>query len=161
MVIIIKVKAHFSGFYHYLCVGEFIVSVWQPDNLETMRFSVHNSDVRGYALFYFANIIKNIATNCAKIWNFNLPTQSVDICIHLYYNIIIKLCQELEVINLADKKLIISAKKYVGDTAVVSARLPSDLIKRIDEICEVTGRNRNEVIQMCLEFAVDNIEIER
>lgn len=74
---------------------------------------------------------------------------------------IIKLCQELDVINLADKKLIISTKKYVGDTAVVSARLPSDLIKRIDEICEVTGRNRNEIIQMCLEFAVDNIEIER
>ena len=68
-------------------------------------------------------------------------------------------------INLADKKLdiklIISSKKYVGDTAVVSARLPSDLIKRIDEICEVTGRNRNEVIKMCLEFAFDNIEIER
>ena len=64
-------------------------------------------------------------------------------------------------INLADKKLVIAAKKYIGDTAVVSARLPSDLIKRIDEICGITGRNRNEVIQMCLEFAVDNIEIER
>ena len=126
-----------------------------------MRFSVHNSDVRGYALFYCAYIIKNITESCAKIQIFNLPTQSVDNCIYLYYNIIIVFCQELEVIKLAEKKLIISAKKYVGDTAVVSARLPSDLIKRIDEICEVTGRNRNEVVQMCLEFAVDNIEIER
>ena len=62
---------------------------------------------------------------------------------------------------LAEKKLLISAKKYVGDTAVVSARLPVELIKELDNICKKTGRNRNEVIQMCLEFSVDNIEIER
>ena len=62
---------------------------------------------------------------------------------------------------LAEKKLIISAKKYVGDSAVVSARLPVELIKELDTICEKTGRIRNEVIQMCLEFSVDNIEIER
>ncbi len=64
-------------------------------------------------------------------------------------------------IKLADKKLVISAKKYIGETAVVSARLPNDLIKKVDDICEATGRTRNEVVQMCLEFAVDNIEIER
>lgn len=68
--------------------------------------------------------------------------------------------QILEVINLANKKLVIAPKKYIGETAVVSARLPNDLIKRIDEICEITGRSRNEVLQMCIEFAVDNIEIE-
>ena len=62
---------------------------------------------------------------------------------------------------MTEKKLIISSKKYTGETAVVSARLPIDLIKKIDEICEVTGRTKNEVIQMCLEFSVDNIEIER
>lgn len=62
--------------------------------------------------------------------------------------------------DLANKKLIIQSKKYKGDTAVVSARLPHDLIKRIDDICKVTGRTRNEVIQMCLEFSVDNIEVE-
>ena len=61
---------------------------------------------------------------------------------------------------MSEKKLKISAKKYNGDTAVVSARLPSDLIREIDEICEKTGRNRNEIIQLCLEFAVENIEIE-
>ena len=63
--------------------------------------------------------------------------------------------------TLAEKKLVISAKKYVGDSAVVSARLPVELIKELDIICEKTGRNRNEVIQMCLEFSVDNIEIKR
>ena len=62
---------------------------------------------------------------------------------------------------MSEKKLKISAKKYNGDTAFVSARLPSDLIKEIDEICETTGRNRNEIIQLCLEFAVENIEIEK
>lgn len=63
--------------------------------------------------------------------------------------------------KLSDKKLVIQSKKYKGDTSVVSARLPYDLIKRIDDICQLTGRTRNEVIQMCLEFSVDHIEIER
>ena len=62
---------------------------------------------------------------------------------------------------MAEKKLIISTKKYTGETSVVSARLPIDLIKKLDEICEITGRTKNEVIQLCLEFSVDNIEIER
>lgn len=61
---------------------------------------------------------------------------------------------------MSEKKLKISAKKYNGDTAVISARLPNDLIKKIDEICKKTGRNRNEIMQLCLEFAVENIEIE-
>lgn len=61
---------------------------------------------------------------------------------------------------MADRKLIIQAKKYSGETAVVSARLPNDLIKKIDAVCKATGRNRNEIIQMCLEFSVENIEIE-
>ena len=67
---------------------------------------------------------------------------------------------EKEVMKVAEKKLIISSKKYTGETAVVSARLPVDLIKKLDEICEATGRTKNEVIQMCLEFSVDHIEIE-
>ncbi len=62
---------------------------------------------------------------------------------------------------MAEDKLIITAKKYVGESAVVSARLPVDLIKRLDDICDVTGRNKNEVIQMCIEFAVERIEIDK
>lgn len=61
---------------------------------------------------------------------------------------------------MAEKKLIISSKKYKGDTSVVSARLPNDMIKDLDAIVENTGRNRNEIIMMCLEFAIDNIEID-
>lgn len=62
---------------------------------------------------------------------------------------------------MADEKLIITAKKYVGESAVVSARLPVDLIKRLDDICDLTGRTKNEVIQMCIEFAVEHIEIKK
>lgn len=62
---------------------------------------------------------------------------------------------------MTDKKLVIASKRYTGETSVVSARLPIDLIKKIDEICEATGRTKNEIIQLCLEFAVDNVEIER
>ncbi len=64
-------------------------------------------------------------------------------------------------IKLADKKLVITTRKYVGESAVVSARLPVDLIKRLDDICDVTQRTKNEVVQMCIEFAVEHIEIEK
>ena len=56
------------------------------------------------------------------------------------------------------KKLFIPSKRYKGDTSVVSARLPNELIKDLDRIAENTGRNRNEIIMLCLEFAIDNLE---
>lgn len=57
------------------------------------------------------------------------------------------------------ERLVIEKKNYKGETSVISARIPRDLITKIDEIATVTGRNRNEIIQLCLEFAVDNLEI--
>ena len=59
---------------------------------------------------------------------------------------------------MAGKKLFIPSKRYKGDTSVVSARLPNELIKEWDRIAEDTGRNRNEIIMLCLEFAIDNLE---
>ena len=58
------------------------------------------------------------------------------------------------------KKLTISPKKYKGETSVVSARLPIEMIKVLDNIAENTGRNRNEIIAICLEYAVDNLTID-
>lgn len=58
------------------------------------------------------------------------------------------------------KKFVLSAKQYRGDTAVMSIRLPSDMIKAIDKIAEETGRTRNEVVQKCITYALDNIEIQ-
>lgn len=57
------------------------------------------------------------------------------------------------------EKLVISSKKYRGESSVVSVRLPEELINAIDRIADSTGRTRNEVIQKCLTFAVDNLEI--
>ena len=57
------------------------------------------------------------------------------------------------------KKLVIPSKKYRGDSMVVSTRLPNELVSNLDKIAEQTGRTRNEIMQMCLEFAVGNLEI--
>lgn len=58
------------------------------------------------------------------------------------------------------EKLVIKKKKYQGVTSVVSARLPSDMIKDLDKVAEKTGYNRNEVISMCLEYAIQNLQTE-
>ena len=60
---------------------------------------------------------------------------------------------------MADKKLIISSKKFRGDSSVVSARLPNDMIEKLDAIAEQTGRTRNEIIQKCLAYSIENIEV--
>lgn len=60
---------------------------------------------------------------------------------------------------MVEKKLEIMTKKYRGETSTVTARLSVELIERLDEIAEKTGRTRNEIIQRCVEYAVDNIKI--
>ena len=60
---------------------------------------------------------------------------------------------------MGNQKLIIPPKKYHGDTAVVSSRLPNDLVGQLDEIASQTGRTRNEIVQMCLEYAIDHVEV--
>ena len=59
-----------------------------------------------------------------------------------------------------NKKLVIASKKYRGDSSVVSFRLPQELIASLDAVVEKTGRTRNELVQTCLEFALENMEIE-
>lgn len=59
-----------------------------------------------------------------------------------------------------ENKLIIPAKKYQGETSVVSIRLPNDLVRDLDQVAGRTGRNRNEIVLLCLEFALDNLKIE-
>ncbi len=60
---------------------------------------------------------------------------------------------------MADKKLVISSKKFRGDSSVVSVRLPNDMIEKLDAIAEQTGRTRNEIIQKCLAYSIENIEV--
>ena len=59
-----------------------------------------------------------------------------------------------------NKKLIIRpSRAALGKTAVVSVRLSEDMLKRLDAITDHTGHSRNELIQMCVEFGLDNLEI--
>lgn len=58
-----------------------------------------------------------------------------------------------------NKKLVIPSKKFRGDSMVVSTRLPNELVNSLDKIAQQTGRTRNEIMQMCLEFAIENLEI--
>ena len=56
-------------------------------------------------------------------------------------------------------KLIITPKSYTGESSVISARLPKDMIADLDKAAKMTGRTRNDIIQMSLEFALKNMEI--
>lgn len=60
---------------------------------------------------------------------------------------------------MSKERLVISSRKYSGDTSVISSRLPSDMIKQLDKIAEKTKRNRNEIVTLCLEYALDNLII--
>ena len=62
--------------------------------------------------------------------------------------------------NYSNKKLIILPRRAaLGKTAVVSVRLSEDTIKRLDTITTRTGHSRNELIQLCVEFGLENMEI--
>ena len=54
---------------------------------------------------------------------------------------------------------LIPKKKYTGETTIVSMRLSKDLLKDIDQVAASTGRNRNEILTMSLEFALNHIEL--
>ena len=59
-----------------------------------------------------------------------------------------------------EKKFIVHPRKPAfGKTSVVSARLPDDMILKLDKVADETGRSRNELIQMCIDFALENLEI--
>ena len=58
-----------------------------------------------------------------------------------------------------EKKLIIKPQKYTDETAVISMRLPKDMLADIDAIAAKTGRTRNEILLMSMEFAIEHITI--
>ena len=53
----------------------------------------------------------------------------------------------------------ITPKKYAGETTIVSMRIAKDLLKDIDAVASITGRNRNEILTMSLEFALNHMEV--
>lgn len=56
-------------------------------------------------------------------------------------------------------KLQITQKKYTEETAIISMRMPKDMLRDIDAVASKTGRTRNEILMLSMEFALDNIEI--
>lgn len=56
-------------------------------------------------------------------------------------------------------KLIIRPKKYTEESAVISMRLPKDMIRDIDSIAKYVGCTRNEIMVKCFEFALEHMEI--
>ena len=56
--------------------------------------------------------------------------------------------------------LISSPKKYSGETTIVSMRMSKELLKDIDQVAELTGYKRNDILTMSLEFAINHMEIE-
>lgn len=61
--------------------------------------------------------------------------------------------------DMGNKFVVRPRKPAFGKTSVVSARLPDAMIERLDDVAKQTGRTRNELIQMCIDFALENIEI--
>lgn len=57
------------------------------------------------------------------------------------------------------EKLIIKPNKYGGKSSVVSARIPDEMLDKLDNLSTKTGKSRNELLVTMIEFALDNIEV--
>ena len=59
------------------------------------------------------------------------------------------------------KKLVIQRQKYGNETSVISMRMPKGMLADLDKVAAETGRTRNEILMLSIEFALENIEIEK
>ena len=60
---------------------------------------------------------------------------------------------------MSEPVLRISPKKYQSETTIISMRIAKDMVKDIDQVAALTGRTRNEILTMSLEFALTHMEI--
>lgn len=58
-----------------------------------------------------------------------------------------------------DNVLRIEAKKYVEESVVISSRIPKDMLQDIDFVAKESGRTRNEIITIFLDYALKHTEI--
>ncbi len=60
-----------------------------------------------------------------------------------------------------EKKLIINRRSLRGDDGyrVFSVRIKEETVQMLDKISQETNRSRNELVNMLLEFAIQNCEI--
>lgn len=60
-----------------------------------------------------------------------------------------------------EDRLQIRPRSYTEASVVVSMRIPKDMLRDLDAAAEETGRTRNEIISVCLEFALKRMDITR
>ncbi|MBP3721004.1 MAG: ribbon-helix-helix protein, CopG family [Clostridia bacterium] len=60
---------------------------------------------------------------------------------------------------MAEKKLVIKPHRFGGETTVISLRLPKEMLAVIDQAATDTGRTRNEILLLSMEFALENMDI--
>ena len=66
------------------------------------------------------------------------------------------------VIGMGNEKLIIKPKRPKGEDGykVFSVRIKEETVSKIDDISAQTGRSRNELIGLFLDYAADHCKIE-
>ena len=64
-------------------------------------------------------------------------------------------------VNIMKEKLIIKKKTLKGEDGykTFSIRIKEDTVKRLEELSSETSRSRNELINIMLDFALDNCEV--
>lgn len=62
-----------------------------------------------------------------------------------------------------NKKLVITPKRGKGEDGykIFSIRVKEEMIQKIDALAAETGRSRNELIGMFLQFAIENCEVKK
>ena len=58
-----------------------------------------------------------------------------------------------------DRFIVPHRKPAVGKSPVVSVRLPDMMLGRLDDVAAQTGRTRNELVQMCIDYALARLVI--
>ena len=56
-------------------------------------------------------------------------------------------------------KMQITPRKYNEETTVISMRMPKDMLRDIDAVAMKTGRTRNDILMLSMEFALEHLEI--
>ncbi|MCH5257062.1 MAG: ribbon-helix-helix protein, CopG family [Lachnospiraceae bacterium] len=62
---------------------------------------------------------------------------------------------------MGNTKLVIEPHKYIGETSVISMRLPKAMLAEIDKVAAETGRTRNEILMLSLEYALENMQVNK
>lgn len=60
-----------------------------------------------------------------------------------------------------EEKLIINKKKLKGDDGykIFSVRIKDETVNRLNKLSEETNRSRNELINILLDYAIDNSQV--